>query len=196
MPNRPQDVRWALWQKKKMPRDTKYREKYVTIINGISSKGYAQEIHLDKLDTAPGKVWYLPHHGIYHVRKSDKIRVVFHCSAMFKNVSLNDKVLQGPDMTSSLVGMLTRFRQDQVGFIVDIEAVWMPRDHYNFVRSLLWSDGELSQNLEKYRMTVHLFGAVSSPSVHNFALRPWLTDRTLIKMLLIPSYVTSMWMIG
>ena len=38
------------------------------------------------------------------------------------------------------------------------------------------SDGNLEGELQEYRMVVHLFGAVSSPSVTNFALKRTATD--------------------
>ena len=38
------------------------------------------------------------------------------------------------------------------------------------------SDGNLEGELQEYRMVVHLFGAVSSPSVANFALKQTATD--------------------
>ena len=37
-----------------------------------------------------GKVWYLPHHSVYHPNKPNTIRVVFDCSAHFKGLSLNN----------------------------------------------------------------------------------------------------------
>lgn len=71
-----------------------------------------------------GKIWYIPHHGIYHPRKPDKISVVFDCSAKFKDVSLNQVLLQGPDLTNHLVGVLIRFRQEQVGIVGDLEKIF------------------------------------------------------------------------
>ena len=48
--------------------------------------------------------------------------------------------------------------------------VRIPKDQCNFVRFLWWPDGDLSQDLAEYEMTVHIFGAVSSPSCSNFGL--------------------------
>ena len=57
------------------------------------------------------------HHGVYHPKKSEKIRVVFDCSAKFEGTSLNDQLMQGPDLTNSLVGVLTQFRQEPIAFM-------------------------------------------------------------------------------
>ena len=134
----------------------------------------------DRLEANPGKVWYIPHHGIYHPRKPHKIRVVFDCSAKHKGTSLNDQLLQGPDLTNSLVGVLTRFRQDRVAFMADIEAMFhqvrVPDEQCDFLRFLWWPDGNLEAAIQEYQMTVHLFGAASSPSCCNFALKQTAED--------------------
>ena len=56
-------------------------------------------------------IWYLPHHPVFNPKKPEKTRVVFDCAAKFKGKSLNDHLMQGPDQTSSLIGVLFRFRQ-------------------------------------------------------------------------------------
>ena len=71
-----------------------------------------------------GKTWFIPHHGVYHPRKPGKIRVVFDCSAKNKGKSLNDLLLKGPDLTNSLLGVLTRFRQEHVAVMVEIGAMY------------------------------------------------------------------------
>ncbi|GAA6094046.1 uncharacterized protein LOC117805176 [Tachysurus ichikawai] len=121
-----------------------------------------------------GTVYCIPHHGVYHPRKA-QLRVVFDCGATFQGMSLNTQLLQGPDLTSSLIGVVTRFRKEQVVIMADIEAMFhqvrVPKDDADLLRFLWWPDGDLTQNMVEYRMVVHLFGATSSPSCANFALR-------------------------
>ncbi len=61
-----------------------------------------------------------------------------------------------------------------MAFIGDIEAMFhqvrVIREHQNFLRFLWWPEGDLDTSLEEYAMTVHLFGATSSPSIANYAL--------------------------
>lgn len=71
-----------------------------------------------------GDTWYIPHHGVYHPHKPGKIRVVFECSAKFVGLSLNSMFYKGPDLTNSLVGVLTRFREDRVAVMADIETMF------------------------------------------------------------------------
>ena len=173
--NKEQAIKRANWQKKKMLRDSQYRSDYVAFVNDIIAKGYAQRVPNELLTPTPGKAWYLPHHGVYHPKTPGKIRVVFDCSSKFQGVSLNDCLMQGPDLTNSLVGVLTRFREDPVAFMGDVEAMFhqvsVPPSKYDYLRFLWWPDGNLEGELQEYRMVVHLFGAVSSPSVANSALK-------------------------
>ncbi|KAK0145450.1 hypothetical protein N1851_015638 [Merluccius polli] len=46
---------------------------------------------------------------VYHPKKGN-LRVVFDCGAEFRGNSLNSQLLQGPYLTNSLLGVLTRFR--------------------------------------------------------------------------------------
>ena len=71
-----------------------------------------------------GDAWYIPHHGVYHPHKPGKIRVVFDCSAKLMGLSLNSMLYKGLDLTNSLVGVLTRFREDRVAVMADIELMF------------------------------------------------------------------------
>ncbi len=167
----------AEFQKRKMLKNSQYQADYKAFMDSILSHGYAQKVPEEKLKTEEGKVWYLPHHGVYHPKKPGKIRVVFDCSMVFQGTSLNDQLLPGPGLTSLLVGVLTRFRMEPVATLkdmADIESMFyqvtVPTNQRCFLRFLWWPDGKLENKLEEYQMNVHLFGATSSPSVVNFAL--------------------------
>ena len=104
-------------------------------------KGQAERVPDEELDFSDGRVWYIPHHGVYHPQKPDKIRVVFDASAEFKGDSLNRHLLQGPDLTNSLNGVLCRFRKEPIAFTCDVEGmfhqVYVSPDHGNLLR-FLW----------------------------------------------------------
>ena len=119
-----------------MLRDENYRNDYVHFVNEMIAKGHARKVPEDRLEANQWKVWYLLHHGIYHPRKPHKIRVVFDCSARCEGTSLNSQLMPGPDLTNSLVGVLTRFRQDRIVFMADIKCmfhqVYVPDKHCDF----------------------------------------------------------------
>ena len=160
-------------------RDEKYKEDYTAFMNDMIKKGYAEKIPKNEV-RKDGKIWYLPHHGVFHPQKPDKIRVVFDCSAEYKGEALNKHLLQGPDLTNKLVGVLSRFRKEPVAFMADIEAMFLQVHVAERCRDLLrflwWEDGDVNKEPTIYRMTVHLFGAGSSPGCCNFALKKTADD--------------------
>ena len=137
--------------------------------------GHARKVPRDRLDHPVDVVWYLPHHPVLNPNKPGKVRVVFDCAAKHQGTSLNDQLLHGPDLTNNLVGVMTRFRQEPVALMTDVESMFHqvnvnPND-CDALRFLLWPNNDLNSEPEEYQMMVHLFGATSSPSCANFALR-------------------------
>jgi len=159
--------------RKRLLMNPKILHEYKTGIDDVLSKGYATKLSDEHKNRDDGAVWYLPHHYVVHPRKQ-KLRIVFDCAARYEGVSLNDCVLQGPDLTNKLVGVLLRFRQEHVAIMADIEAMFCqvrvaPKDQ-DVLRFLWWPDGDMNQEREIYKMVIHLFGGVWSPSCANFAL--------------------------
>jgi len=165
--------------RRKFVNDPTLHKEYSSYLNKVIVKGYAEQVLPDQLQCGGGKVWYIPHHSVYHPRKGS-LRVVFDCGATYKGTSLNSQLLQGPNLTSSLFGVLTRFRQEPVAVMGDIQAMFhqvkVVEQDRNLLRFLWWPEGDLSKEPQNYRMTVHLFGAVSSPSCASYALRRTATD--------------------
>ena len=65
---------------------------------------------------------------------------MFDCSARYEGTSLNDQLLRDPDLTNSLVGVLSRFREESVAITDDAEAMFhqvhVTTNQYNFLRFL------------------------------------------------------------
>ena len=138
-------------------------------------KGHAQKVPKEELHLKEQPVWYLPHHAVTHSLKPGKVRVVFDCAARYCETSLNQQLLQGPDLTNTLVGVLIRSRQESTAMAADIEAmfhqVYVDRQDRDALRFLWWPDGDLQKEQEEFRMMKHLFGATSSPSCTNLCLQ-------------------------
>ncbi|KAJ8412275.1 hypothetical protein AAFF_G00145420 [Aldrovandia affinis] len=166
---------------KRFRKDESYALEYKTFMDDVISKGYAEKVPQEQLHRNDDQVWYIPHHGVYHKQKG-KLRVVFDCTSRYKGTSLNRELLQGPDLMNTLIGVLLRFRQEQIAVMGDIEAMFyqvrVHDNHRDFLRFLWWLGGDTSKPLEVYQMKVHLFGAVSSPSIANFALQRTADDNT------------------
>ncbi|KAJ8410005.1 hypothetical protein AAFF_G00210460 [Aldrovandia affinis] len=165
--------------RKRFSRDVKFHTEYVAFMEDILKKGYAVKLNSAECEPTEGRTWYLPHHGVRHPVKQ-KLRVVFDCGASFQGTSLNQQLLQGPDLTSSLVGVLMRFRQETVAVMANVEAMFhqirVSHEDMDLFRFLWWPDGNYEQELLEHKMLVHIFGATSSPSVATFALQKCATD--------------------
>ena len=164
---------------RKFKSDPGYALEYRNFMSDVIQKGYAEMVPQDMLQRQDGKVWYIPHHAVYHKRKKT-LRVVFDCSSKFQHASLNDELFQGPDLANPLLAVLLRFRQEPIAMMADIEGMFhqvrVLKEDRDLLRFLWWPDGDTSKNLQEYRMTVHLFGAISSPTCANFALRKTADD--------------------
>ena len=152
-------------------RDKSFHEMYKTFTDDMLQKGYARKAENELV----GKVWYIPHHGVTHPAKPGKVRVVFDCSTEFGGASLNKQLIAGPDLTNQLVGVLTRFREEHIAYMADIEAMFhqvrVPENQRSLLRFLWWEQGDPRMEVEEFEMCVHLFGGKSSPSCSNYALR-------------------------
>ena len=129
----------------------------------------------EELARNDGGVWYPPHFGVYHPKKPEQIRVVFDLSAEYQGVSLNKRLLPGPDLMNSLMGVLIRFRQETVGIMCDVEQMFhsfhINVQHQDFLRFLWYKENDPSKEIIEYKRTVHLFGNAPSPAVATFGLR-------------------------
>ncbi|XP_073231674.1 uncharacterized protein [Porites lutea] len=140
-------------------RDSSKAKSYQEAINKYVEDGVAEEVPYEQYAPADGRpVFYLPHRAVFREDKqTTKTRVVFDASARDSNgVSLNSCLQAGPALHPDLVGILLRFRKNQVGVMGDVEKTFLQiglkeedRDSHRF----LWRDLDP-------RVT---FGVISSP---------------------------------
>ncbi|KAI2666545.1 Defensin-like protein 68 [Labeo rohita] len=64
--------------KRRMSKDERYKEQYKEFMSEIIQRGDAEEVNNCG---KKGETWYLPHHGVFHPKKSKRLQVVFDCSA-------------------------------------------------------------------------------------------------------------------
>ena len=148
--------------KRRLLKDPELHAKYSSFMTDLLDREYAEQVP-EKPSEQP-LTWYLPHQPVFNPRKPTKTRIVFDCSAKCKDISLNDALLQGPDLTNTLVGVLLRFRQEPVAFMADVEAMFhqvrVKPEQCDLLRFLWWPGGNLAEKPQVYRMKVHLFGTV------------------------------------
>ena len=141
--------------KKRLESSSTYRSHYVEFMNKLLENGYAEKVPQGtQPDVDRKSAWYIPHHGVYHPKKPNKIRVVFDCSAQYEGESLNKHLLQGPDLTNNLTGVLCRFRREPVALMCDIEAMFhqvkVTEEYRDFLCFLWWEDSDTSREPQDY----------------------------------------------
>jgi len=99
------------------------KKHYFNFMQKLLENDHAEPVP-DKETPQSNHQWYLPQFGVYHPQKLDKIRVVFDSAVETDGMSWNKVLLSGPDLTNSLLGILIRFRQNPVAFMVDIEQMF------------------------------------------------------------------------
>ena len=154
-----------------------------TVMQEYFDMKHAEPVPPLDLDKPPQDVFYLPMHAVKKDSSTTtKIRAVFDASAKSSsNTSLNDILLVGPTVHSSLVDVLLRFRLHRIALIADvskmyraIELVELDRDLHRFV----WRS-DVDKPLEDYRMTRVTFGVSASSFIANMAVKQNSIDHAL-----------------
>ena len=111
---------------RRLERTPDLKTSYAQTIKGDFDKGYI--VQVDKSDcfrVNNPREWYLPHHPVFHHHKPGKVRRVLNGAAKFHGVSLNSKLLTGPDLLQTLIHVLMRFRQHPYAVSADIEGMFL-----------------------------------------------------------------------
>ena len=122
--NSQQAINRLKWLEKRMRKKPKFNADYSKFMNSLLKGSYAERVPENELCKNYRKVWYIPHHGVYHPRKVDKFRVVFDCTATFNEISLSSLLLPEPNLVNNLVGVLLRFRSENIAIAGDIEKMF------------------------------------------------------------------------
>ncbi|XP_068225255.1 uncharacterized protein [Palaemon carinicauda] len=116
-------IRRARSLKRRLDSDEAYKTSYVGQMEKYTDKSYAERVHVSQLDKKDGRVWLMPHHSVRHPVKQ-KDRVVFDLKARHRGTTLNKHLMQGPDLSNSLTGVLLRFREGQHAITADVQEMF------------------------------------------------------------------------
>ena len=170
--NKEQAVRRAKILHSSLHKNAAKCEHFVNFMGKIIKNGHAEVAPPLKKDQ---ECWFLPVFGVYHPQKPGEIRCVFDSSAQCDGLSLNNVLLQGPDMTNNLLGILLRFRREVIATAADIQQMFysfrVHKEHRNFLRFMWYEENDPEKSFIQYRMCVHVFGNSPSPAVATYGLR-------------------------
>ena len=171
----------------RLQKDETLKKRYQETIDTDVNAGYVRKVDQAELNETKDKLqWYLPHHPVINPHKPEKVRRVCNASAKYQGVALNDKLLPGPDLLQSLIGIIFRLRKHQIALSADIEAMFLevavPNDDSRCLRFLWREDPE--QGIDVYEYKRHVFGAKSSPTcaLHQVAKDNAKEDDNLVKV--------------
>lgn len=145
------------------------------VVREYFDMGHAEPVPVEDMKRPHQEVFYLPIHAVRKEASSTtKIRAVFDASAKSSTgISLNDTLLVGPVVHSSLIDVLIRFRLHQIALTTDVSkmfrAVLLPPSDCDLHRFVWRSDP--SHKLQDYRMTRITFGVNASPFIANMCLK-------------------------
>ncbi|KAJ0169567.1 hypothetical protein K1T71_014752 [Dendrolimus kikuchii] len=153
---------------KKCKANPSYAVRYTERINHLLENDYAYELKDDKVTS---KTWYLPHFGVDNPNKN-KLRLVFDAAAKSNGYSLNDYLMTGPDLLTSLYGIMLRFRENKIAVTGDIRDMFLrikiiPEEQHA-LRFLWKRPGGSQGDFKTYSMSSLIFGANCSPFIAQF----------------------------
>ena len=96
---------------KKFQKSPELEEKYSNAIKEYINKGYAIKLNEREANKRSNITNYIPHHCVLHPKKPNRVRVVFDASTKYRYDSLNNHLLQEPDLIKNLVSILIQFRR-------------------------------------------------------------------------------------
>ena len=149
-------------------------DKFAEVMEEYFSLGHAEQVPVIDLQKSPERVFYLPMHAVYKATSATtKTRVVFDGSSRSSSgVSLNEILMVGPTVHSTLVDVLLRFRLHQVALVADITKMYraveldpIDKDYHRFV----WRSNPQSPLLD-YRMNRLTFGVSASSFAANMSV--------------------------
>ncbi|XP_065356291.1 uncharacterized protein LOC135950688 [Calliphora vicina] len=155
---------------RKMKRSPEFGAAYKSIIKDYLSKRYVCKLSpIEAADLCP-RTWYLPHFGVINPNKPGKIRLVFDVAATVEGVSVNSKLLKGPQQYKPLPSVLFNFRVGAVAVCGDIKEMFhqvivAPEDRCS--QRFLWREDTREPPIS-YEMLVMTFGAACSPYVAHY----------------------------
>ena len=151
---------------------------YGAEIAKLEKAGYAVKVPDDELNTS-AESWFIPHHMVSH---NGKNRIVFNCSFTYKGDNLNQLLLPGPTLSSSLMGVLLCFREHSIAVSSDIikgmfhQVRLLPEDRP--LLRFLWRELKTEEPPSVYTWQILPFGTTCSPCCATFALQKHVFDHS------------------
>ena len=160
---------------RRLERDPTKAKVYDAQMKDMIDRGVAREIPKEEMASYKGPIHYIAHHEVLKPdSKSTPVRIVFNSSANYKGHILNDYWAKGPDMMNSLLGVLLRFRENEVALVGDIRKMYHSifttlKDQH--CHRFLWRGMRTNEDPKTYCMKVVNMGDRPSATIATVALK-------------------------
>lgn len=163
---------------RRLSKSPEHAKAYNQEIERLDQSGYVVKLAAEAVDHSP-ESWYIPHHMVHH---NGKHRVVYNCSFHYQGHNLNEYLLAGPTLTSTLLGVLLRFREHAIAITSDIKGMFhqirlLPEDKP--LLRFLWRNMQRDTPVSVYEWQVLPFGTTCSPCCATFAVLKHVQENTL-----------------
>ena len=160
---------------KRLFRNLEHAQLYKRQIEDMIDRKAARIVTNAELEEYQGPKFYIAHHAVMKPEsKSTPCRIVFNSSSKFYGKSLNDFLAKGPSLLNNMLGILLRFRQNQVAFIGDIKKMFHSIEIPNedqMTHLFLWRDLDITKEPTTYAITRVNMGDRPSSAIAQTALR-------------------------
>ncbi|XP_055589065.1 uncharacterized protein LOC129741367 [Uranotaenia lowii] len=162
--------RWNCLERRLTKNPTLYDKIRQQIVD-YQLKGYAHkatQAEFERFDLR--RTWFLPMGVVLNPKKPEKVRLIWDAAAKVDGVSLNSMLMKGPDLLTSLLSILFRYRERELAIAADIKEMFhqiLVRPEDRSAQLFLWRDSP-DKPLETMVMDVAIFGATCSPAHAQF----------------------------
>ncbi|XP_041984084.1 uncharacterized protein LOC121736766 [Aricia agestis] len=166
--SRPKAIAQLYNLERKMAKNTEFSESYTQFMREYLSLGHMKPV-TKKVEPS----YYLPHHGVLKADSTTtKLRTVFNASSKTSTgYSLNDLMLQGPNLQSDLHSLILSWRKHKIVITADLEKMFRQffvRECDQHLQRIVWRDifstAKTADSLpQEYQLTTITYGTKSAP---------------------------------
>ncbi|XP_068712869.1 uncharacterized protein [Montipora foliosa] len=173
--NRRVAVATLISTEKRLLKNPQHAKIYDMQIKDMVARDVARKLSKKELNSYKGPIHYISHHEVLKPdSKSTPVRIVFNSSTNYMGHVLNEYWAKGPDLLNNLVGVLIRFRENQVALMGDIRKMYhtvktKPIDQHT--HRFLWRDMDTTREPDTYIIQRVSFGDKPSGTIATVALR-------------------------
>lgn len=138
---------------------------YIEFMREYLELGHMQRVSTELADLPT--CYYIPHHAVMKEESTTtKLRVVFDASNKTTNgQSLNDVLMVGPTLQSTLYVILLRFRKYAFALTADVTKMYRQvkiNEEHQDLQRIVWRENEIDP-INEYRLTTVTYGTASAP---------------------------------